>query len=206
MKQQLALAKHNFVYCSLFIIYCSLSILFSVFLTGCRDYSPKPFGHFRIDIPEAEYHQESKFKNFEFQLSNQAVITDAPQKEEEFFNIVYPQFHAQIYCSYIPIKKKGDLAQFSEESRKFVYLHARKADAIRERIFEHAEQSVYGLVYDVKGNVASPTQFVLTDSVRAFFRGALYFENTPNQDSIAPVLDYINKDIQVIIESFLWKK
>ncbi|GHT39832.1 hypothetical protein FACS189437_04390 [Bacteroidia bacterium] len=182
----------------LFIIYCLL-------LTACTDYTPKPAGYYRIDLPEPGYHWK-EFQNDEFQISNQATIIYTPHTEEgEFFNIVYPQLHAQIYCSYLLIKKEN-FAQFSEESRKFVYLHALKADAIREQVFENQEQSVYGIRYDIQGNVASPAQFVLTDSIHAFFRGALYFDNTPNQDSIAPVLDYINNDIQVLIESFRWKK
>jgi gliding motility-associated lipoprotein GldD len=182
----------------LFIAYCLLFI-------ACTDYSPKPAGYYRIDLPAHAYRWNA-FQAGEFQLSDRSTIVYTPQKEEgEFFNIVYPQLHAQIYCSYMVIKKEN-LAQISEESRKFVYLHAIKADAIREQVFENQEQSVYGIRYDIQGNVASPTQFVLTDSIHSFFRGALYFDNTPNQDSIAPVLDYINNDIQVLIESFRWKK
>jgi hypothetical protein len=37
-------------------------------------------------------------------------------------------------------------------------------------------------------------------------RGALYFDNIPNRDSIAPVLDYIHTDIQHFIENFQWKR
>jgi len=180
-------------------------ILFFLLLNACSDYSPKPSGHFRIDIPEPSY-QFKQLKNFEFELSNQAQIVNMPQNRTgEIFNIIYPQLNAQIYCSYIPIQK-NNLLQLSEESRDFVYIHATKADAIQEQVFENQEQKVYGIVYDIKGNVASPTQFVLTDSIGSFFRGALYFDNTPNQDSIAPVLEYINNDIQVLIESFQWKK
>jgi gliding motility-associated lipoprotein GldD len=186
----------------LFTVPCFLLTL----LAACSNPSPKPSGYFRIDLPRPDYSVENKFENFEFKLSNQAIIKEISQNEgDKFFNIVYNSFHAEIYCSYIPIKKEN-LAQLSEESRKFVYLHAVKADAIKERFFENPQQKVYGLVYDISGNVASPAQFVLTDSVSSFFRGALYFDNLPNADSIAPVLEYINKDIQVIIESFRWKK
>jgi len=49
-------------------------------------------------------------------------------------------------------------------------------------------------------------QFVLTDSVDYFFRGALYFDTRPNKDSIAPVLDFIYQDIVTLMESFEYKK
>jgi gliding motility-associated lipoprotein GldD len=185
----------------LFPVICSLFMLF----VACSEPSPKPSGYFRIDIPRADYRMEDGFKNFTFALSDQATIVEMPQNEiGNFFNIVYNRFQAEIYCSYIPIKKEK-LAQHSEESRKFVYLHAIKAEAIQEQFFENPLQKVYGTVYHLKGNVASPTQFVITDSVSAFFRGALYFDNRPNYDSIAPVLEYFNNDIQTIIESFRWK-
>jgi gliding motility-associated lipoprotein GldD len=180
-----------------FTIYCLL-------FTACTHYAPKPEGYFRIDLPEPRYHR-MELANVEFQLSDHSHIVQLPQTADgEFFNIAYPQWNVQIYCSYLPIKK-ANLIQLSEESRKFVYLHAIKADAIREQVFENQEQNVYGIRYDIKGDVASPTQFILTDSVHSFFRGALYFDNTPNQDSIAPVLEYINKDILVLIESIRWK-
>ncbi len=183
-----------------------LPILFFLLLEACSNYSPKPPGYFRIDIPTANYHLYNAFENFEFELSDQAQITNVPQKETgELFNIIYPQLNAEIYCSYIPIEK-NNLMQLAEASREFVYIHLTKADDIQAKAFENQEQKLYGLVYNIKGNVASPTQFVLTDSISSFFRGALYFNNTPNQDSIAPVLEYINKDIQVLIESFRWKK
>ena len=175
--------------------------------TACSsDYSPKPVGHFRIDIPTSNYQLYDAFQNFEFALSDQAQIVNFPQNEAaDFFNIVYPQLNAEIYCSYT-VFEENDFMQLAEGFRRFVYVHASKADAIIPKAFENPEQKVYGLVYDIKGNVASSTQFVLTDSVSSFFRAALYFDHTPNQDSIAPVLEYINKDIQILIESFRWKK
>jgi gliding motility-associated lipoprotein GldD len=64
---------------------------------------------------------------------------------------------------------------------------------------------VYGLVYDLGGAVASPVQFYLTDSTNHFLRGSLYFEAKPNPDSIAPVLAYVKKDIELFTRSLEWK-
>jgi gliding motility-associated lipoprotein GldD len=194
-----------------------LSVLFGACSSG---YSPKPAGYFHIDIPEHDYQTFSAYPRFEFAVSSLAEITEIlpsavletiPKQGEiiipgkKWFNIVYPSLNAQIYCSYMSLTK-NNLSEASEESRKLVYLHVIKADAIQEKSFENPEQNVYALVYEIKGNVASPTQFVVTDSIKSFFRGALYFNNIPNQDSIAPVLEYINEDIHVLIDSFRWKK
>ena len=182
-----------------------LAMIACLFCAACTHYSPKPSGYYRIDLPDPAYRWQA-FPAFDCCISEQAQMTAVPSSGNgDFFDLMYPRWNAQIHCSYFIIKK-NNLTQFSEESRKFVYLHTVKADAIREQRFENAEYKVFGLLYNIRGNVASPTQFVLTDSVHSFFRGALYFDNIPNQDSIAPVLEYINKDIQVLMESFRWKQ
>ncbi|MCC8172861.1 MAG: hypothetical protein LIO65_00175 [Odoribacter sp.] len=53
----------------------------------------------------------------------------------------------------------------------------------------------------MEGNTASPAQFFVTDSVKHFLRGALYFNERPHNDSLAPVIDYLRKDIEVLMES-----
>ena len=61
------------------------------------------------------------------------------------------------------------------------------------------------MLYKLEGNTASAIQFVLTDSTQYFFRGALYFNAAPNKDSIAPVLQFIEKDIIQLMETFKHK-
>ena len=180
-------------------------LLFFLFLTACSNYSPKPSGYFRIDLPAPVYSPVDTH-GFRMDISDQARIVSLPSEGEGvLFNIEYPFLNAQIHISYLPIKK-DQLTQHTEVSRTFVYSHAIKADAINERAYQNPEQNVYGMIYNIEGNVATPTQFFLTDSVHSFFRGALYFNHVPNQDSITPVLEYINQDIEILIESFQWKR
>ncbi|MDR2620984.1 MAG: gliding motility lipoprotein GldD [Dysgonamonadaceae bacterium] len=180
-------------------------VLFSLFLSSCSsDYSPKPRAYFYIDLPEPVYHSV-QFSPFDFSLSNQAKIENQYDSASTVaFILNYPQLNAQIYCSYFLINKEN-FRTIADNSRKLAYVHEIKAGGIDEFAFSNPQKNVYGLVYEIKGNTASPVQFVLTDSVRSFFRGALYFNTEPNQDSITPVLTYINKDIQILIESFRWK-
>jgi gliding motility-associated lipoprotein GldD len=52
---------------------------------------------------------------------------------------------------------------------------------------------------------ASPYQFYLTDSTTHWLRGSLYFDAIPNNDSLAPVIDFVKTDIQHIFETMHWK-
>ncbi len=182
---------------------CILFLIIEV--TGCSDYSPKPRGYFRIELPEKSYRQLSAYPEFSFDIPSGSIIEPVPDSTGgEWFNIVYPDLDAKIYCGYLPITASG-FKETAEDNYRFVYGHAIKADAIEVQPYTCPEQNVYGLVYDIKGNVATPVQFILTDSVRSFFRGSLYFNCTPNRDSIAPVVNYIREDIRLLMESFRWK-
>jgi gliding motility-associated lipoprotein GldD len=57
----------------------------------------------------------------------------------------------------------------------------------------------------VGGDAASNVQFFLTDSIHHFIRGALYFNNQPNADSMKPVVDFVKEDLRVMLKSFRWK-
>ena len=80
-----------------------------------------------------------------------------------------------------------------------------KANAITQREFADPSHRIFGLVYDIRGaNAASSYQFYVTDSIANFVRGALYFNMVPNNDSLAPVIDFLKKDIEHLINTFRW--
>ena len=180
--------------------------IFGIFIfPSCKDYMPKPKAYPYIEIPEPAYSTVREFSEFEFQISGQGKIQNRKDSlGNQWFDIFYPDLNASIHCSYIPVSPKK-FAQFDEESRNFVYFHIRKARKFSEQYFENPGQGIYGQVYRLEGDVASPIQFTLTDSLKSFFRGALYFNTVPNRDSIAPVIDYLDKDIQIMVDSFRWK-
>ncbi|MFV0471322.1 MAG: gliding motility lipoprotein GldD [Paludibacteraceae bacterium] len=181
--------------------------LFLVSLMGCgKAPIPRPYGYFRIDLPPHTYTRfDSAVLPYSFEVSHTAKVRQRLADNESYWiDIIYPAFNASIYCSYKPIHH--NLFELNEDTRKIVYKHTVRADAIGEKVFTNADKSVYGILYSLEGNTASQIQFVLTDSVKHFFRAALYFENTPNKDSISPVGEYIKQDMQHLMETFEWKK
>ena len=183
-----------------------LLFLALLLLPSCRqNYTPRPYGYFRVAIPPHAYTpMQDDALPFRFDRSDLAVVKPRPaQGDGLWIDLHYPLLNADIHCSYKPVN--GNLRALSEDARRFVYAHSDRADDISERLYEHPDRHVYGLLYDLKGNVASPVQFTATDSLRHFFRGALYFNNVPNKDSIAPMLDYVRQDIIRLMESFEWK-
>ena len=185
-----------------------LFLVSTLLLSSCeQDYTPKPRGYFRIDLPEKEYTDFQNDCPFTFQLPTyaKAFPYDGPQKETCWYNIQFPRFNATIHLSYATIHSKEELELELNNSRTLAYKHSVKADAIEETPIVFHDKKVYGLAYSIEGNSASMRQFYITDSTKNFVRCALYFNVSPNYDSLAPVLHFIDQDIDKMIESFTWK-
>lgn len=176
-----------------------------VFSCG-NDYTPKPSGYFRIDLPEKKYQPFDTLFPFYFEYPVYARITHDPQapKEPYWINVDFPSFRGRIHLSYKEVN--GNLSQYLEDSRTLALKHMSKSTGITEQVISIPDRKVYGLIYTIQGSGAASTyQFYLTDSTRNFVRGALYFSVLPNNDSLAPVISFIQSDINHLVESFRWK-
>ena len=176
-------------------------------MSGCRnDYSPKPRGYLRIDLPGKEYQKfDTTFPyTFEYPVYANVVADDRPGSEPYWINIDFPDFHGRLHISYKTIQ--GNLPEYMEDSRTFVIKHIPKADAINDSLIYRPGDKVFGMLWDIEGSqAASPCQFFVTDSVRHFLRGALYFNFVPNNDSLAPVIGFVREDIRHLVETIRWK-
>lgn len=188
--------------------YLIVLLLLILLAVSCGDnYVPKPRGYFRIDFPLKEYRRfDTSFPYvFEYPVYTRIVRDSSALAEPYWINIVYPSFHAQLHISYKVVK--GDLKDYLEDSRTLVNKHIPKASSISQKEYADPVSKVYGLVYNIKGSEAASTcQFYLTDSTQNFLRGALYFDLVPNNDSLAPVIDFLKADIEHMVSTFRWKK
>lgn len=183
-------------------IFLFLGLLF--FSCG-NDYVPKPRGFFRIDLPQKKYiHYESSDCPYSFDIPDYAVVSRDSNRLAEpcWMYILFPRFNAQVYLTYKPLD--NNLVKFSEDAHTLVYKHTVKADAIDE-LPVHTLSHVHGLIYDLAGNSASPMQFYVSDSSKHFIRGSLYFNCTPQADSLQPVSAFIKADVVRLVNSISWK-
>lgn len=164
----------------------------------------RPMGYLRIDLPDTAYHHyHSDRIPVSFDLSDHAMPT-YHDSISGGLTLVYPELKARVYCDYKAVQ--SNLRQLSEDAYDFVQKHNVKAYGISALPCGSPDRQVYGLFYYLRGReVASPIQFVLTDSTNHFFRGALYFDMHVNQDSLSPVIDYLGDDIMRMIDSFEWQ-
>ena len=186
-----------------------LAIAIAICLSSCQndDYSPKPRSFYRIEFPEKKYQLSADGCPYSFEIPAYATITDDMERNTQscWKNVDFPQFNAKLHLSYFDIDKNVTFAQLTEDARTFVFKHTAKATSIDQKKINKPADKIYGLEYFIQGNTASNYQFYVSDSTQHYLRGALYFNEKPNLDSIKPVLEFLKMDIEHLISTIRWK-
>jgi gliding motility-associated lipoprotein GldD len=187
-------------------------IVFALFaLQACNSgYTIKQTGYYKIDFPRHEYRvfDEPGYPyTFEYPVYGK-VIQDTTFFEDKpenpyWVNIDFPQFNGKIYISYKEVIK-NDFNKLINDAFNLTYKHSSKATEIRDSLMD-TPKGVSGVFFKVGGNAATANQFFVTDSVKHFLRGALYFDATPNEDSLAIVNDFLEVDMKHLINTLQWK-
>lgn len=168
---------------------------------------PKPMGYFRLDLPEHQYTPRDTAIPFSFEQSTFSDIAIKKQDDGAYWiDLDYPNFNATFKFTYFPIKNADSLRNLIVQEEKMVKFHYQKADDVEYSIIQDPDARVWGQIYDIAGKeVATPFQFWMTDSAHHFLRGTLYFNFTPNNDSLEPVINYLREDAMHLIGTFEWK-
>jgi gliding motility-associated lipoprotein GldD len=191
------------------LLYFNFCIYF-LFLSCNSSPVPKQKGYFKIDFPEKKYVLFDKPGypyTFEYPVYG-TVLKDSTffdnQPENEYWiNIDFPDFDGRLHMSYKAIGT-NQLGKLVDDAFKMTSKHTLKATSIDE-IPVKGGVGVSGFIFDVGGNAATGKQFFVTDSSRHFLRGALYFNSTPNYDSIQPVDKFLYKDMEHLIQTLKWR-
>jgi gliding motility-associated lipoprotein GldD len=190
-----------------------VAVLFLAACGGNTDYSPKPRGYYRVVFPKKEYREYVSDYPFTFLYPKYANIELDKQSRTDpkllnmqyLLNMQFPQFNGTLHLSYESISSKKVFNELIEDAHKLAFKHTVKATGIDEGVIKFPDRKVYGIYYTIDGNAASSVQFYLTDSVKNYLRGALYFNSEPRLDSIQPVLNFVKQDVNVMLKSFKWK-
>lgn len=182
-----------------------------------------------MTFPERGYtlfDQEGYPYSFEYPVYAKVVkdstYFDNNPENPYWINIDFPQFGGKIFLSYkiiggkviYKIKQQNGTYKDSAGINAFDRLvndafmltnkNESNATSIRDSLVK-TPNGITGVYFRVGGNAATSRQFFLTDTTRNFFRGALYFDVTPNADSLRPVLDFLQADIDHLINTFRWR-
>lgn len=200
-----------------------------MFASCNSEYTSKKTGYFKIDFPDRSYNtfnDPSYPYSFEYPAYAQ-IIKDSTyfwknESDPYWVNIDFPTFNGKIFLSYKKIGGhsvyqiktptgqyrdsigKNEFAQLVEDSYNLTYKNEVKANSINDSLM-HTPNGLTGIFFKVTGNVATYQQFFLSDTTKHFLRGALYFDATPNEDSLRIVNNFLQEDLKHLINSLKWR-
>jgi gliding motility-associated lipoprotein GldD len=180
----------------------------AVAVASCNaEYTPKPKGYNRIDLPATAYQELQEDHPYTFEYSKHAKIRPDSSMiaQPHWINVIYPSLGANVQLTYKAINNNPKvLNDLIEDARKLTGKHQVKAYSIEESEIKTPQGDVAS-VFELTGEVPSQFQFYVTDSTKHFFRGALYFRTATQNDSLAPVIEYVKKDIIHMLNTLEFK-
>jgi gliding motility-associated lipoprotein GldD len=181
-------------------------IALSFLIFGCsgdENLIPKPPTYLRLQIPESKAVFYDDSCPYRFELPS-IYSVNAVSNENCHKDIDLGPLNGIIHFSYIDMIEP--LSVYVNFSNDKVDEHKIKATSIEDQQIIRSDKRVFGTFFELKGDVASPFQFYLTDSTDRFVSAVVYFNSHPNYDSLKPTLDYLKKDLLQMIKTFEWKK
>jgi gliding motility-associated lipoprotein GldD len=176
-------------------------------LSSCQqEYTPKPLGYNRLNLPSPAYHPLADSLPYTFEYSVHARLLDDTSAISERFwiEIYYPDIKANVHITYKMIRNNKLLKEFLDDSYTLTSKHQIKAYAINE-VISKTPSGKTAVIAELEGEVPSQFQFTVTDSSKNFLRGALYFNTKVANDSLSPAIEYMKADIMHMINTLEWK-
>jgi gliding motility-associated lipoprotein GldD len=187
-----------------------LSIIALLVISCNSEFTPKKRGYYRIDFPKHEYQtfdQPGYPYSFEYpvyaKIVKDTTFFESNPENPFWINIEFPRFHGKVYISYKDVTG-SDYTKLVNDAYKMTYKHSSKATEITDSAMR-TRNEVDGVFFNVGGNAATAKQFFLTDKTKHFLRGALYFDASPNEDSLSVVNDFLQEDLKHLINTLKWK-
>jgi gliding motility-associated lipoprotein GldD len=188
--------------------FASLLLCVVVIFSSCeKTYTPRPVGYNRLILPEQSYRSFPDTLPYRFEYSKYAQLLDDTSRisERYWVEIYYPDLKANVHITYKKVNGNEKLLkEYLNDAYTLTAKHQIKAHAIDEAIVTTPSGKT-AVIAELEGEVPSQFQFTMTDSSKNFLRGALYFNTTVQNDSLAPAIDFMKKEIMHIINTLEWK-
>jgi len=187
--------------------------LMLVLLVSCQSAdvpTPRPHQYPRLSFPDKTY---KIYESDECPFTTEIPASSSVIKKEYlfgeieaspcWFDVSIEPLDATIHCSYFKIEKDQRLDKLINDAYTMASKHNLKASYREE--FEIKTTQAAGLIFKINGPVATPYQFYITDSTQHFFRGSLYFDKQVDFDSIAPVISYLEEEVDHMLRTLQWR-
>ena len=132
-------------------------------------------------------------------LANSSARVSRPRPD--WVNIIYPRYNATVFIS-VTAASPDDIPSVVDNRTERIGLNIGDATAVKSTVTDNG--GFISTLYEAPAAVATPLQFVATDSRRYVVSGSVFFNNAGDigsMDSVAPVVAAIRRDLVVALDS-----
>lgn len=167
---------------------------------------PKPPTYLRLELPDHTYKHYIDSCQYSFDLSSIYTIGKSPKSEgsECHRRIDLGPLNGTVFFRYWDMTEP--LSFYVNNANDEIDRHKGKAINVKDELILRDKDDVYGILFQIEGDVATPFQFYLTDSTDRFVYGEVLFNFSPNYDSLKPTLDYLKQDLSQLLQTFKWNQ
>ena len=203
-----------------FILHFSFFIFLLAACGGDEVPQPKPRAYLRIDMPEHNYIAVDSLRlpdslggktlalPYCFEMNTRAQISQASQNRQRTGLIInYPEWKGDVEMVCTHIDGSDDLDELMTIVHRNLEREHQKASG-DDDVFaiDVPENNVHATIWQVNGrDVACTYLFTVTDSTDHFLFGNVIINQVPNNDSLAPMLEYMRADVDHLIGTLHWR-
>jgi gliding motility-associated lipoprotein GldD len=179
-------------------------VLLVLFACGEETFIPKPPTYLRPELPDHSYETYTDSCQYRFELPSIYTVEKAPTTANADCHrrIQLGPLNGTVYFRYWNMDQP--LSFYVNNANDEIDRHKGKARSVKDERIIRDDDDVYGIIFALEGDVATPFQFYLTDSTDHFVYGEVLFNSSPNYDSLKPSLDYLRTDLDQLLETFKW--
>jgi gliding motility-associated lipoprotein GldD len=186
------------------VFVCLLFILLTV--SSChRNEMPKPYAYPRLTYPVSTYLTFSA-PDYDCRFEYPAQFVPTRKKGggvgNQWIDFRFDRYGITLYTSYM---KSTSRALVKEQVHQHEALLEKKIPpyaSVRKRTIQSKKEPVSLFLYEVDGNSATPLEFLITDNEYRIFSGKVLFDEIPDRDSLADIMNGLSKDMLHLMTSF----
>lgn len=166
---------------------------------------PKPYAYARIDYPKAPY------KTFNlpghpcrFEYPGYFFVIEKPSAKSHtrWVDLRWPAYGVTLFTTYQQMEMPISAKVQAERMAGLLQEKLPTQTSIDAALVALSDSTLKAYVFEVNGSSSTPMEFLITDEKRNLFQGIVQFDQLPNRDSLADILNGLSDDMHRLILSF----
>lgn len=181
-------------------------LLQALFNSACsRQEMPKPYAYARLEypsVPHKTFHSTGNSCWYEYPGCFTIYEKPSGKPNVHWVDLRWSDYGVTLYTTYSQTDNPTTIKQQVGNTVQLLQEKIPTLSTINQRLAFSSDSSLTAYLFEVDGPCSIPMEFLITDGKQHLFNAVLQFDKVPDRDSLADILDGLNKDMLHLIESF----